>query len=230
MLLANYFDPGTNPIISYNLGSSGYKTDDFEAFATVPGETFNYIPLFSAEMDGGCKRGQDGFMGNWLGGSNNLPYAESQFTDQFWSSYGALWGSARTQCPTCYDDTEVLGFAWYLLNCIDDNQKYYQTTFTNFGLSNCNGTGSYVVGLEEDTIENFNLNVFPNPTSERVNLEIKSNSNEKEIGELILYDLNGKILMKKNIHSDTYSLDLSNFPSGTYIIRNSNMSMKIIKI
>lgn len=230
VLLADYFDPGTNSIINYSLGSSGYQTDDFEALATVPGETFNYIPLLSAEMDGGCKRGVDGYMGNWLGGSNNLPYAESQFTDQFWSSYGALWGTARTQCPSCYDDTKVLGFAWYLLNCIDDNQKNYQTTFTNFGLSNCNGTGSYVISLEADAIETFVLNIFPNPTSERVIVELKPNSKKKEIGELFLFDLNGKLLMKEDIHSNKHFLDLSNLSSGTYIIRNSNTSVKITKI
>tara|TARA_R110001592_G_scaffold69489_4_gene213203 strand:- start:11781 stop:14000 length:2220 start_codon:yes stop_codon:yes gene_type:complete len=230
VLLANYFDPGSNPVINFGLGSPGYKTEDFEAFATVPGETFNYIPLFSGEMNGGCKRGVDGFMGNWLGGSNNLPNAESQFTDQYWSSYGALWGTSRSQCPTCYDDTEVLGFAWYVLNCIDDNQKNNQTNFTNFGLSNCNGTGSYMIGSKEESIDTFSINVFPNPTSEGINLEIKPNSKTIEIGEVLLFDLNGKLLMKENINSNSYFLDLSSLPSGTYIIRNSNMSMKIIII
>jgi hypothetical protein len=60
------------------------------------------------------------------------------------------------------------------------------------------------------------LNVYPNPSKGRVNIE----SSEK-IEELYVTDFAGKILMKMNMSNKTKKceVDLSNYPSGTYLVK-----------
>lgn len=60
------------------------------------------------------------------------------------------------------------------------------------------------------------LNVYPNPSPGRVSIE----SSEK-IEELFVADFTGKILMKLNASGKLkkYEVDLSNYPSGTYLVK-----------
>lgn len=227
ILLANYFDPGTASVINYNLGASGYKTEDYEALASVPGVDFNCIPLFSAEMTNGCVYDQ-GFFGNWLGGSKTPAYAESQFTDQLWSTYGALWGSSRPNCPTCFSKTKVKGFGWYTLNCLDNNQKNHQGTFTNFGLSNCNGTGSYTINLN-DNFENSKATIFPNPAAESFQLDLGINYNGEEFPFINIYDLNGRNVYSRQITENQTEIKIHTLATGAYIVRVNNQAFKLIK-
>ena len=227
ILLANYFDPGAGSVINYNLGASGYKTEDYEALASVPGVDFNCIPLFSTEMTNGCFYDQ-GFFGNWLGGINTPAYAESQFTDQLWSTYGALWGSSRPNCPTCFSKTKVKGFGWYTLNCLDNNQKNHQSTFTNFGLSNCNGTGSYTINLEE-SLKNSKAIIFPNPASESFQLDLGINYNSEEFPFINIYDLNGRNVYSRQITANQTEIKIHTLAIGAYIVRVNNQVFKLIK-
>jgi hypothetical protein len=229
VLMAHYFNPGsTTPILNYNLGS-GNTSGDYEAFASVPGVDFNSIPLFSSEKSNGCMVGLNGFFGDWLGGSNTPAFAESQFVDQLWSTYGALWGSSRANCPNCYTKTKIQGFGWYNLNCMDDNQNNNQTIFTNFGLSNCNGTSSYAIG--NSNISDVNeISIYPNPTNE--NFRIKINSYFPNTGKIMvdILDLNGRLLYHKPLNNSNPEVKIGNLPQGTYLVRVENQTFKLIKI
>ncbi len=227
VLLANYFNPGTGPVISYNLGDTNEFAKNYSSLATVSGEVLNLIPLFSAEMTNGCYYDQ-GFFGNWLGGTHTPAYAEGQFTDQMWSTYGALWGSSRPNCPTCFTNTEIKGFGWYILNCLEDNQVNHQSTFTNFGLSNCNGTGSHIIGLEVESNQN-QFSIFPNPASESFQVNFSELFNKGEHPTITVFDLNGRIVYTKKANTNQVNINIGHLSSGTYIVKVNEQASKLIK-
>lgn len=228
VLLAHYFDPGTNPVISYDLGSVNQFSQNFNSLANVPGEVLNVIPLFNSEMTNGCVVDQ-GFFGNWLGGTNTPNYAEGQFIDQMWSTYGALWGSSRASCPTCYSNTEIKGFGWYNLNCLDDNQLNHQTTFTNFGLSNCNGTGSYAINLEAEKHQD-QISIFPNPASESFKVDFGTRYNDGKYPFITIFDLNGRILYSRQASANQVEINTESLSTGTYIVKVNNQAFKLIRL
>jgi len=58
--------------------------------------------------------------------------------------------------------------------------------------------------------------IYPNPTNGLINL----NSQERNIQELSVLDLNGKIIFSKNnVGSEDLQIDLASYPRGTYLIR-----------
>lgn len=60
---------------------------------------------------------------------------------------------------------------------------------------------------------NLELNVFPNPTQERVKVEGVSR------GQIQLMDLSGQELYKGEINSDGHIVELSHLPSGIYLLK-----------
>lgn len=81
-------------------------------------------------------------------------------------------------------------------------------------LSNCDFTG-----IEENSTTSFNL--YPNPTSNEVNL-IFTPVSETTTFELL--DVNGKILATSSIESgqSTHTMNVSTYEPGVYLIRMSN--------
>jgi hypothetical protein len=81
--------------------------------------------------------------------------------------------------------------------------------------------------------DNFNksypdVRLYPNPAVDRVIIEAK------EIKEVIVMDLHGRIVFRSCVNSDSCELDLRKWPEGVYIVRitsgNSILSRKILKI
>lgn len=83
-----------------------------------------------------------------------------------------------------------------------------------------------------DVIQSEVISVFPNPTSQEVNIKIE-NANGK--GMIVqFYDANGKLLMKETITQNHHKLGLENFPKGMYILeitqnQSTLINYKIIK-
>lgn len=80
-------------------------------------------------------------------------------------------------------------------------------------------------------IKDFKIEVYPNPTEDILNIKIinKENSFKK----IILFDIQGKILLTKILQNNETELNLSSFACGIYILKiyDSNISktFKIIK-
>ncbi len=76
----------------------------------------------------------------------------------------------------------------------------------------------------------FNLIIYPIPTSGRINIE----SNSKEITSFSIYDMNGVAVVPNMIINDSNtSIDLGNIPSGQYIIETeieNNKQYKLISL
>lgn len=90
-----------------------------------------------------------------------------------------------------------------------------------------NGINETLASTNEFTSSN-SFNVYPNPTSNYINIDFNENYN----GEIFFYNINGK-LMQVVLVSDQkiVQLSLEKFPQGTYLIRDENHHIvRIIKI
>jgi len=89
-----------------------------------------------------------------------------------------------------------------------------------------------IVGIQEQTAENFNLNIFPNPANGSVNLSF--NLIKPSEVSIELYDILGSKYytesQSKNSGINTTSIDLSNYNTGVYFIKLSTEDLIISKM
>ena len=98
----------------------------------------------------------------------------------------------------------------------------YQVTIAQDNCEVVSDCISFDVGIEE-LKSNVELNVFPNPTRENLQLEVKG-SNER-FG-LTIYDAMGNMVMTEAMSSSKTKLSVGHFANGTYVIvLRSNFSV-----
>jgi hypothetical protein len=86
-----------------------------------------------------------------------------------------------------------------------------------------------VLSVENDfTISRFSM--FPNPTSDFLNVKIQ----EGEIEQILLYNLNGKKVLSKKINKEQSIIDTQNLIRGIYFIKiildKGIITKKLVKI
>jgi len=88
------------------------------------------------------------------------------------------------------------------------------------------------LGLEEDLLLIASAKVFPNPTTDKIQLRLEL----EDINNLSyqIYDINGKFLQSEEILQFTTEIQLSQLPTSVYflkIIRNNNLlkTFRILK-
>ncbi len=92
-----------------------------------------------------------------------------------------------------------------------DSELMYNASFP----SNESFCESWTVGLNESS--NFDLNIFPNPSSDFINVNFKNNNQNLAIS---LFDLNGKMLFQQNSFNRTSEkIDVSNLEKGIYYLQ-----------
>ena len=79
------------------------------------------------------------------------------------------------------------------------------------------------------TLDLANLSIYPNPVSDKLNINYKEN-----ISNLTVYDLSGRSVKSLTTNNSNNSIDVSDLKSGTYLLRieteNKNVStVKFIK-
>jgi len=62
---------------------------------------------------------------------------------------------------------------------------------------------------------NDNVNIFPNPAVEQLNIEIENPDNAM----IEIYNAIGNRIFSKAIHSQTEKIDLSDFSTGFYLVK-----------
>lgn len=84
-------------------------------------------------------------------------------------------------------------------------------------------------GIQETGI-NLSVSVYPNPTTNYLNLKIEKL--ELSTFNFELFDMQGKLLQSQNITGNETQIDMSNYVSSTYFVRiiNQNQSIKEFKI
>ncbi len=108
---------------------------------------------------------------------------------------------------------------------------------TNFTSMQTSNTSCSQVGINETIKNKYNFSAYPNPvTTEKLNLKFDASTNSKI--KIMLYDAYGRLLYaaptesKVSEHNE-FSLDMSNFSSGLYLINLTidgyNFTQKVIK-
>jgi hypothetical protein len=84
------------------------------------------------------------------------------------------------------------------------------------------------VGIDDLDRDNFNVNLFPNPTKGIVNVEIESN--QLHDVEIIVRSINGQEVLRRTYRStDKLDFDLSDHVSGTYLIQIDTGDKHVVK-
>ncbi|NNF02536.1 MAG: T9SS type A sorting domain-containing protein [Bacteroidia bacterium] len=83
---------------------------------------------------------------------------------------------------------------------------------------------SILISTEVGSIQENEMNIYPNPTSDQINIE----TNEK-ITNIIIYDLRGNIVKQFSVSSKQYSVNVRSLASGKYFLqsistKNNNVS------
>lgn len=82
----------------------------------------------------------------------------------------------------------------------------------------------YAVGIDDEST-NISLNIFPNPTSGYLTLQLDEYANEKMDYQLI--NIQGKLLQSEIITNAQTKIDLSTYVKGTYFIQVVRVSKEI---
>ena len=115
-------------------------------------------------------------------------------------------------------------------------QIFYKANFSADGSSSEGVQQAYeistAIGVEEFDAISLDLNIYPNPTTDYLTLDIKDFSLE-EI-DYLLYDMNGKILEDKKVLNKTTIIDMMNLPPTIYFLKVTDgetviKTFKIIK-
>ncbi|MDR1757899.1 MAG: T9SS type A sorting domain-containing protein [Bacteroidales bacterium] len=98
-------------------------------------------------------------------------------------------------------------------------------TLTVIGINNCGYSAPLTLFIEAPlSVTNIemdkNIRVYPNPASSQ--LFITLSNMEKIKATITLYDLTGRVIKEVNTENETNMIDLSGYPSGTYMVRITN--------
>lgn len=93
-------------------------------------------------------------------------------------------------------------------------------------------SGGVFVGQEEnESIDNQNINIFPNPIINKLNLEFYLSAAQK--ATISIFDFQGKLLKQKQFlcvkNKNAIEIDFSNFPSSIYFISIESEKGTILK-
>ena len=64
------------------------------------------------------------------------------------------------------------------------------------------------------------VSLYPNPSNDLINISF----DKDQLQKIELYDTTGKLLFKKDLNTNTYALNITNYPSGVYFVRVFNQN------
>ncbi len=100
----------------------------------------------------------------------------------------------------------------------------YQGNNFNATQARYRDTWQDVIGVKENTNANL-TKVYPNPASNEVMFHIK----KKDVAQLSVYDLQGKLVETKKVETDKVKLLTSAYANGMYIYKLSNASKQVLE-
>ncbi|TCK67343.1 putative secreted protein (Por secretion system target) [Winogradskyella wandonensis] len=100
-----------------------------------------------------------------------------------------------------------------------DNIRIYNRELSNTEVASI--FSENVLSSNDFSINNFRLNLYPNPTSNILNIE----SNNQQIKQIEIYDILGKQLLIAN----NSNIDVSNLKSGIYILKAKTTLGEVVK-
>ena len=105
------------------------------------------------------------------------------------------------------------GINWNSLNSWITDASVYNDSYVCFTINN---TKSSTL-ISESNNEQAHVNVFPNPATNMFTVLVPKSS-----GSINITDLHGKTMIDQNVSSSSLTFDVSDFPSGVYIVKIMN--------
>jgi hypothetical protein len=85
----------------------------------------------------------------------------------------------------------------------------------------------FSLSLDDNDISNFEIKAYPNPTVDLLTLSINNAIVNNQIVEV--YDLNGKVILQKEIIQNETQIDFSQFNAGVYLFNVFDKNHTLIK-
>ena len=84
------------------------------------------------------------------------------------------------------------------------------------------------LGVKE-LVPSQSLKIYPNPTMNYVSVEMGDDWNSSKPASVTVYDFQGRLVLTQSVMDSHFQIDMSNFPSGFYLIKVGNSVGKVIK-
>jgi len=81
-----------------------------------------------------------------------------------------------------------------------------------------------VLSVNEESLRKNTIKLYPVPASG----ELTISKNNDAIGTIKIFDIQGKLLLKRNIELDKTKIDISNFSSGVYILKAETSAHRFV--
>lgn len=85
-----------------------------------------------------------------------------------------------------------------------------------------------VTGLQELTIPGLEVRVYPNPTRDLLKIEVIQTGND--LFRYELFDIAGRKIVLKEMHSNIEEIDMSSYVSGIYMLHVLNPNREHVKV
>ncbi len=108
---------------------------------------------------------------------------------------------------------------------IDYIQQTYSLAINNFEFVS-RKLLSTATNIENETKNQSNFKIYPNPSSIILNIEFNDLITKDEM--LYIYDLNGRLIQEHKIPALCKKFTVTNLTAGTYVIRFNNSAQKIL--
>lgn len=110
------------------------------------------------------------------------------------------------------------------IDTLEEGTTYYIALYalTSFGLTRSEVTsfmtlGTHNIGLNDIKDKDSFISIYPNPSSDIINIKI-NNLNKDQSQLLIVSDIKGRVIDKKQIHTASTTYDISKYAKGVYTI------------
>ena len=178
-----------------------------EDYVTGTGADWNQANAYSG--------GGNGPMGGFEDLPNPVPAADMVYMDVARALFGG-WEGAEGSLPETmnpgethtYEFSITLDESWDVDNMEIVGMLIDQTT----GNIENAGVDDVVTGIQS-VIENSDVSIYPNPSSDKVSISTTENS------AIYVYSMNGQLMIQKENISGVYPMDISELNNGTYIIK-----------
>lgn len=80
---------------------------------------------------------------------------------------------------------------------------------------------SEVTGINNDTLDNISVSVFPNPTSGFLNIKMEKINPDLDKVNIEIFDYNGRRIIQKQVEVSSTDIDLSELTVGIYLMKLS---------
>ena len=127
-----------------------------------------------------------------------------------------------------YFENSTVSLSWTIGECLTEDYSSSSNILTQGFHQGKYSTSTLVDNLPN----NSEVMVYPNPTNDVINIKVAGLPGFSDGYKIKLFDLNGKLLISKDVEKPDCSLNIGSFNSGVFILNiiDNNQLLKSVKI